>query len=320
MILSKIILINKMADICESKVTENFYEYTIRNLSNFRLYFIKIGDVFLRKLKSGTITQEQYNEKKIEGIKKIEKIKREYIKYLKFVEETDKYSIFKITNYFRDILRGILNNPDNFLSYNPRFKKYKLNNIQIQKIIKILKKPLLNARYNKKDKNGIFCLDNLNEIFKEAHIDEDYETLHSSNEDIWGLTIIKDENGCILDNVNGGTEFIEVPILKNEVIQELIDHDNENINSFFPYKCMIGNKEASCTAKTLPSIILSTLTSAYVNENKTYWKSCEVNCLHNVATCYYHRSCKTLKPERPIERIHWAYDETDELREVIDKL
>ena len=83
---------------------------------------------------------------------------------------------------------------------------------------------------------------------------------------------------------------------------------------------MIGNKEASCTAKTLPSIILSTLTSGYVDENKTDWKSCEVNCLHNVATCYYHRSCQTLKPKRPIERIHWAYDETDELREVIDKL
>ena len=39
-----------------------------------------------------------------------------------------------------------------------------------------------------------------------------------------GVNNYKDENGCILDNVNGGTEFIEVPILKNEVIQELIDH------------------------------------------------------------------------------------------------
>ena len=298
----------------ESKAT-NFYQYISSNLINFRICFIILGDVFLRKLKSGIITQEQYNKRKREGLEKIENIKREYSDYFVFIERTDKHCIFKITDYFTNILLKILNNPNNFLSINPRFRQYNLNNDQLEKIMKVLKKPLINAKYNKKDKNDVYNLSDPNENLKEAHIDEYYEKLYSSNEDIWGLTIIKDENGHMLKNINGGTEFIKVPILKSYVVS-----NTKNLEYFFPYKCMVGNKDVSCTGKTLYSIVFSALTSSYVDQNTTDWETCNTNSIHNVATCYYHRSCQTLKPKIPIERIHWAYDENEELRRILDTL
>jgi hypothetical protein len=226
-----------------------------------------------------------------------------------------------LTDLYKDILKRIIRDPANFRCINPQFQQYSLNLEQLEKVKRILGKTLINGMYDKKGEDGIYCITDLNENFKNGHIDEDYDILGESDNHIWGLTVIHDEKGNPINEYNGGTEFIKVPILTREALKKINQlTKNISLNIFRPFSCMIGERTGESTAKTLHSAIFCSLTALYVDQNTTDWEECPLNTVHNVASCYYHRSCQSIKPRRPIERIHWANHENQEIKDMINIL
>ena len=321
-----------MADYPEAKINNErkakekarvngFYDYLERNLDNLKLKLGKLNNVYKRRLKKQYITQSEYDQKLQSGVTRILEIKENNSDILEFIEETEDSYIFKLTDLYKDILKRIIRDSSNFRCINPQFQQYSLNPDQLEKVKRIFGKTLINGMYDKKGKDGIYCITDKNENFKEGHIDEYYDILGESDNHIWGLTVIHDENGNPINEYNGGTELIKVPILRHKALQKINQLTKSiSFNIFRPFSCMIGERTGEYTAKTLHSAIFCSLTSLYVDENTTDWDECPLNTVHNVASCYYHRSCQSIKPRRPIERIHWANHENPEIKEVIDTL
>ena len=312
-----------MANRSKAKINnekQDFYDYLYQNIDNVVLELKKLSTIYKKRLEKGVISQSEYDEKLQLGIIRIQTIKENNSDIFEFIKETEESYIFKLTDWYKDILKEIIRDPTNFRCINPQFQQYTLNSRQIKKIKKIFKTPLINAIYEKGE-DGIYCIRDKNENLKNGHIDEDYDILGDSDNHIWGLTVIHDENGNPINEYNGGTEFIKVPILRPEGLQKINRLVREiNFNIFRHFSCMIGKKTGESTAKTLHSAIFCSLTGLYVDQNTSNWENCPLNSLHNVASCYYHRSCQFIKPRRPIKRIHWAEYENQKMKDMISTL
>ena len=87
--------------------------------------------------------------------------------HFEFIEETEDSYIFKLTDLYKDILKRIIRDSTNFRCINPQFQQYSLNPDQLKRVKRIFGKTLINGMYDKKGKDGIYCITDKNENFKE---------------------------------------------------------------------------------------------------------------------------------------------------------
>ena len=285
---------------------DDFYDYLIRQLDNIRFELKALLSLHKRRLKIGRITQEEYDQLLKNGTLRIQRITKDNKDILEFIEEKDGVYIFKLTKKYKNILREIISDDSNFWLDNPQFKQYPLLK-KLVKVKKLLGTPLFDGIYDKEDEN---------ETVKLAHIDENYETLSVSSEYLWLLTVTESGGKEIL---NSGTEYIKLPILRLYALEEINRTSlNISLNDLIPYTMKLDTT-VSGSAKTLHGMIFSCLTGLYADQYGKDWLLIQPNVLHNVASCYFHRSPRLLV-EGSFRREHWATDETKDLREMIDTL
>ena len=106
-----------MANRSKAKINnekQDFYDYLYQNIDNVVLELKKLSTIYKKRLEKGVISQSEYDEKLQLGIIRIQTIKENNSDIFEFIKETEESYIFKLTDWYKDILKEIIRDPTNF--------------------------------------------------------------------------------------------------------------------------------------------------------------------------------------------------------------
>jgi len=199
--------------------------------------------------------------------------------------------------------------PENFRCTNPQARHHKLDSAGIG----------LCKKRGSRLFDGIYDYNDKKKAVVESHLDVYYEDLFGSTSGkdyTLTLTTRSDTEGgrpkrYMNDIANTGTEYIQVPCMKN--FEQISSLSTKGVNILY------GDNKRCPYAKTFIGEVLYYLTEKYCDGNTTDWNCHQPGVLHNYNSTYWHRSPKLAYDSWPaqFERSHYEieYGDVEEILE-----
>ena len=202
----------------------------------------------------------------------------------------------KLSCKYKKFILSLLNQHDMWWVTHPLFMQIPLEPHEIKNVKEWMGDPIFpRAQYD------------FNEhAIKECHIDKNYGDLNKENmKNIWLLTLTE-RNGKSNNVHDSGTEYMPIPCLNSRALEELQESFKINGGDLWIKSKKLDNSSNG----TFLGKFLSALSVLFCDNHPQYWQVCQPGVLHNVASCYFHRSPMLLDRSLRFFREHFAHDES----------